>query len=179
MFGLFAASNVRDNWSKLDSFSVQLGPDNYVLDLGRTYLVCEKKASKVLRIAQDFVLSGSDLLCISRTHPELLSEGWGDRRCEYYWLSERTGPQNIAPDQLSRILQRISAFMIGKKNAVVLLEGIEYLCLFNDFTRVQMFVEQVNDLVMSSQAVLLLPIDPQSLDQRSMARLRRYAEVVV
>jgi archaellum biogenesis ATPase FlaH len=61
---------------------------------------------------------------------------------------------------------------------VIMLDGIEYLCLFNDFNRVQMFVEHINDLVMASGAILLIPLDPQSLDQRSLARLRRYAEVV-
>jgi hypothetical protein len=39
-------------------------------------------------------------------------------------------------------------------------------------------LEQANDLIMASKAIMLIPIDPVSLDPRSMAKLRRYAEVV-
>ncbi|MBM4237826.1 MAG: DUF835 domain-containing protein, partial [Euryarchaeota archaeon] len=58
------------------------------------------------------------------------------------------------------------------------IDGIEYLSLFNDFSRLQMFVEQINDIVMESRAILLIAVDPRLFDPRSLARLQRFAEVV-
>ncbi|MBI0584169.1 MAG: DUF835 domain-containing protein [Methanomassiliicoccus sp.] len=158
------------------NFSV--GEHDFLFDYGRVYLVCEKRMDKTLRILQDFDYSGATTLCVTRLHPDLLQERMPGKCVESAWLSERVGTANIHPNQLHRIAQRIGTFLIGKRNAVVLLDGIEYLCLFNDFVKVQMFVEQVNDLIMASKAIMLIPLDPVSLDQRSLARLRRYAEVV-
>jgi len=55
---------------------------------------------------------------------------------------------------------------------------VEYLTLFNDPTKVQMFLEQVNDGIMASRALMLVPLDPLSMDPRYVARLRRFAEIV-
>jgi hypothetical protein len=158
--------------------SCTIGAHDFLFDFGRVYLICEKRMERTLRILQDFDYSGSTSLCITRLHPDLLSERMPGRTMDSVWLSERNGANNISPNQLHRITQRIASFLIGKKNAVILLDGIEYLCLFNDFVKVQMFLEQLNDMVMASKAIMLVPIDPVSLDPRSMAKLRRYAEVV-
>lgn len=148
------------------------------LDRGRTYLIYEKRMERTACIAQDLADSGSEILCVTRLHPELAAERLLVSAAESVWLSERPGAQNVPPDQLGRLYQKISMFLEDRKDGVVLLEGVEYLCLFNDFNRVLITIERINDLVMSSQAVLLMPIDPPSLDPRSLARLRRSAEVV-
>lgn len=133
---------------------------------------------RTLRILQEFYYSGSKTLCVTRLHPDLLQERMPGITVESTWLSERCGANSIPPNQLHRISQRIGGFLLGKKNALVLLEGIEYLTLFNEFLKVQMFLEQVNDQIMSSRAIMLVPLDPESMDVRSIARLRRFAEVV-
>jgi Protein of unknown function (DUF835) len=175
---LFVPGPLKVDTVGINSLNVNMGEDSILFDYGRVYLICEKRMDKTLRALQDFIYSGSSTMCISRMHPEHLHERMPDKSIESIWLSERNGANNISPDQLNRIINRIGGFLMGKKNAVILLDGIEYLCLFNDFNKVQMFVEQINDLVMASGAILLIPLDPQSLDPLSLARIRRYAEVV-
>jgi hypothetical protein len=160
-----------------DLVSLSAGED-FLFDFGRIYFVCEKKMERTLRILQDFVFSGSKALCVTRLHPDLLQEQMPGVSLECAWLSERPGAANIPPNQLHRISQRVSTFLMGKRNAVVLLEGVEYLTLFNDPTKVQMFLEQVNDGIMASRALMLVPLDPLSMDPRYVARLRRFAEIV-
>ncbi len=176
---MFVPGSLKDDTVSIHSLNTNTGEDTLLFDYGRVYLICEKRMDKTLKILQDLIYSGSSTMCVSRMHPDLLHERMPDQSLESIWLSERNGANNIPPDQLHRVINRIDGFLIGKKNAVILLDGIEYLCLFNDFNRVQMFVEQINDLVMASGAILLIPLDPQSLDQRSLARLRRYAEIVL
>jgi hypothetical protein len=162
----------------INPLGLNAGEQDLLFDYGRVYIVCEKRMERTLRILQEFHYSGSKTLCVTRLHPDLLQEQMPGVPMESTWLSERPGASNIPPNQLHRIAQRIGTFLLGKKNAVVLLEGIEYLTLFNDFVKVQMFLEQVNDQIMTSKALMLVPIDPASMDVRSIARLRRFAEVV-
>ncbi len=175
---MFVPGHLKDDAIGIHSLNINTGEDSFLFDYGRVYLICEKRLDKTMRVLQDFIYSGSTTMCVSRMHPDILYERLPDKKVESIWLSERNGANNISPDQLNRVINRIGSFLMGKKNAVIMLDGIEYLCLFNDFNRVQMFVEQINDLVMASGAILLIPLDPLSLDQRSLARLRRYAEVV-
>jgi archaellum biogenesis ATPase FlaH len=157
---------------------VELGGDNVTFDYGRCYIICEKRIDKATKIVQDFFYSGSCTLCITRMHPGVLNEKIPDTCHTSKWLSEQSGPNNIGPRQLNKIVDCIREFLAGKKNAVILLDGIEYLALFNSFEKIQMFYETVYDQVMASGAILIIPLDPQSLDQRSLARLRRYSEIV-
>lgn len=168
----------RSYTASINPLSSCTGEQDILFDFGRIYFICEKRMERTLRILQEFHYSGSKSLCLTRLHPDLLQEKMPGITLESSWLSERPGVNNIPPNQLHRLSQRISSFLLGKKNAVVLIEGVEYLTLFNDLVKVQMFLEQVNDMIMSSKALVLVPLDPQSMDVRSIARLRRFAEVV-
>ena len=147
-------------------------------DYGRTYLVMGERIDKAMQIAQDFVFSGSNVMCISRMHPDLIGERWAGKKVDTIWLSERPGERNVPPDQLQSLVHRVLTFANGNKRAIIIIDGIEYLALFNDFHRLQMFFEQLNDIAMESGSILLVALDPRLFDLRSMARLRRFAEVV-
>ncbi len=127
---------------------------------------------------QDFDYSGAASICVSRTHPNFLREMVPGGRMEAIWLSERSGDNNISPDSLHKILHRIEVFLEGKRNAIIMFDGIEYISLFNEFHKVHMFVEEINDMVMSTGSILLMPVDPEALDKRSIARLSRFAEIL-
>lgn len=178
MSTLFVPGPIKYEEQKVEPLSVDMGIEPITFDYGRTYFVNERKIDKACQIVQDFLYSGSKVMCITRMHPDLMQGRWPGKRVEALWLSERNGPNNVPPDQLAHIAQRVNSFLMGKKRSVVLIDGIEYLCAFNDFSRVQMFIEQVNDLVMASQAILIVPIDPRSLEPRYLARLQRFAEIL-
>ena len=97
---------------------------------------------------------------------------------ESIWRCERAGAGNVPPDQLNRLFQRISAFLSENPDGTVMLEGVEYILQYNDVKKVLATVERVNDVIMSSQAVLIISIDPMTLDPRTLAYLRRWAEII-
>ncbi len=149
-----------------------------IFDCGRTYFIVDKRLDKMLAIARDLVSSGNSVLCISRFHPDIVDETWSSQGMKSIWLSERPGTRNVPPSQLSRLTQNAITFTKNNPGSVILLDGIEYLSLFNDFQRLQMFIEQMNDVVMESRAVLVIAVDPRLFDPRSLARLQRFAEIV-
>jgi len=163
---------------RFSEVTVGTGRASLVFDYGRTYLVTEDRLGRTIHIAQEFLDTGRKVLCVSRLHPDLLADQWGGKPVNSIWLSERPGPENVPPEQLQRLQQKIALFAKENKNSVVVMDGIEYLSLFNDFQRLQIFVEQLNDVMMDADSILLIALDPRLFDLRSTARLRRFAEVV-
>ena len=148
------------------------------MDRGRTYLVYEKRLEGTGRMTRQLGETGSPVLAVTRLHPGLVAERTGMDADDSIWLSERAGPRNIPPDQLNRLFQRISAFLSENPEGIVMLEGIEYLLLYNEVKKVLATVERINDAVMSSRAVLVISVDPLTFDPRTLAYLRRWAEVI-
>jgi hypothetical protein len=147
-------------------------------DQGRLYLITEERMRFSQALFVKLAASDRDVLWLSRMHPEMMQEKYQiDKDCAF-WLSERQGPRSIAPGKLSKLREHIESFLEGKQNAVVILDGIEYLSIHNDFRRLNIFFEELNDVVMCSQSILLIPVDPRVFDRCSLARLRRFAEVV-
>src|SRR5436190_550927 len=61
---------------------------------------------------------------------------------------------------------------------VVLLDGLEYLIINNGFLQTLMFVEHVNEFVMQRQAIILLPVSPDTLEEKELALLERNLKVL-
>ena len=106
------------------------------MDRGRTYLVYEKRLEGTGRMTRRLGEMGSPVLAVTRLHPGLVSERTGMDADDSIWLSERAGPRNIPPSQLNRLFQRISAFLNENPEGTVMLEGIEYLLLYNEVNKV-------------------------------------------
>jgi hypothetical protein len=175
---LIGTDTVGEAYQEVGSVSVSIGGEILTLDCGRTYFVVDQRLDKMLGIARNLVGGGSSVLCISRFHPDLVNERWSEKGMQSIWLSERPGTRNVPPGQLSRLTQNAASFVRNNPSSVILLDGIEYLSLFNEFQRLQMFIEQMNDIVMESHAILLIAVDPRLFDPRSLARLQRFAEIV-
>jgi hypothetical protein len=175
---LFEAEASETEPRRYDSVNVRVGTETIGINWGRTYFVTGDRPDKAMRLLRSLARADRPVLCISRLHPDLIDKECAVIMTETFWLSERPGPSTLPPEQLLRITQRIADFVRRNQHAVVVIDGIEYLSLFNDFAKVHAFVEQLNDLMMESAAVLLVPVDPRLFDSRSMARLRRFAEIV-
>lgn len=178
MDDLLATETVEESYRKVESINVSLGVGMLTLDCGRMYFVVDERLDKMLNMTRNLIGDGKNVLRISRFHPDLANDRGSEKGTQSIWLSERPGLKNVPPNQLSRLTQNVASFVKGNPGAVVLLDGIEYLSLFNDFQRLQMFIEQMNDIVMESHAILLIAVDPRLFDPRSLARLQRYAEIV-
>jgi hypothetical protein len=174
---LFSSEDSNEG-QQYDSVIIGSGESLLSIDSGRTYFVFGERPDKAMWILRHIARDGRPVLCISRLHPDLLDRECSALMTQGYWLSERPGANALPPDQLSRIVQTVAEFARTNSRAILVLDGLEYISLFNGFAKVNMFVEQLNDLAMEAAAVLLIPVDPRLFDSRSMARLRRYAEVV-
>ncbi len=119
---------------------------------------------------------GSVGLAISRQHPELIRSKYGLERTPIFWLATRAGEGVISPTNLGIMTNTIIQFIRENDSGIVLLDGIEYLVTNNDFNKVLRSIDQINDHIVQSHAVMLIPVDPRAFDQKELALLERNME---
>lgn len=142
---------------------------------GFVYLVKENGLQRTIAIYNSLVKQGAMGMCITRSFPgdvrgSLLGEP------QMVWLTkqenisqEESGfnPEDcISPSDMGKILTTSRNFTRGGKGSIVLLEGIEYLVIQNDFQGVMKFLYSLVDQAKTTRSIVLLPVCPTSLEAR-------------
>lgn len=94
------------------------------------------------------------------------------------WLSTVQGKDNMDPAKLALLTDYLVNFMESSKNGVVLVEGIEYLLISNDFQRLLKAVDAWTESAMTSRSRLILSVDRKAFDSKELAMLERNRETV-
>lgn len=89
------------------------------------------------------------------------------------WLTRIEAPNSVDPSKLHVIQGRILEFLAGKKGSLVVLDGIEYLLLHNDFKGLVKFLTSLKDHVLLYDSLLIVILDPRVLDRRQHSVLLR------
>ena len=152
------------------------GNDNTPLaNPGFVYLIKEDRLQRTISIYNSLIRQGATGMCITRTFPgDIRNELTGDPKM--VWLVKKDNicqdeagfnyDDCISPGDMSNILTISRSFARGKKNSVVLLEGIEYLVIQNDFSGVMKFLYSLVDQAKTSRSIVLLQVCPSSLDAK-------------
>ena len=139
---------------------------------GRSYAILADRSDAAFEIFARGVRAGVPGLCITRLRPEDARARYGLDGVPLYWLSRSFGPEVLNPTNLGAIVDLVRRSAKGP-GFRVLLDGVEYLYTQNDFAKVAKFVQALADVVAERKAILLIPIDPQSLDPDRLAVLTR------
>lgn len=174
-----AADACWKNSSRISNVTVPLEKGNLTLDYGMTYIIPNEKMDIAMEIITKLATMKEEMICVSRMHPAQVLDRWPVGNITTYWLTQRPGSGNVSPDQPSAVKGIIESFMRSKRGAVAILDGFEHLSVYNDFHVLNIMFEELNDVVMETRSILLVPLDPRSLDERSVAKLRRFAEIVL
>ncbi|GAB6134866.1 DUF835 domain-containing protein [Thermococcus prieurii] len=102
-------------------------------------------------------------------------------RWEVHLLTTVEGPGNIGPTQLHRIIERTRSYLAEahRENVtgVVVIEGLEYLMMYNDFRSVLKFLATLSDYIALYGGMLVLVLDEKSFDERQLKTLRQVLNV--
>ena len=146
---------------------------------GICYIVKEKKPDLSYRLFHQLVGEGLPGLVITRQYPERVRRERGVRDSKVIWLSHTPGEDYHNPTAIGTLAKTVSRFIEEHAGeAVVLLDGLEYLVVNNGFLQTLMFVEHVNEFVMQRRAVVLVPVSSDALEEKELALLERNLEVV-
>jgi len=164
----------------MDGGSVANDGSSFSLSRGVCYLVKEKKPDLAYQIFRQLLGEGMPGIVITRQYPDRVR---GDRglaqEVKILWLSHTPGADNHNPTAIGTLAKTISRFIEDAKGeAVVLLDGLEFLIVNNGFLQTLMFVEHVNEFVMQRKAVVVIPASPEALAEKERALLERNLEVM-
>ena len=148
------------------------------LEEGRAYLVKEKKPGKAWAKFGDLLDDGYEGLYVTRQHPNHVEKRHGPKTLRVVWLSTTLGRDYVDPHNLGALTNLIHGFTEAPRRTVVLLDGLEYLMINNDFSRILRFVETLREIVMQRSCVLILSVDERAFDGREMAFLERNSVIV-
>jgi hypothetical protein len=144
------------------------------LDPGSTYLVLEDRAERSFEIFQDTVTHGTRGLCITRQIPKKVQRTYGLQKTPILWLSRNAeGGEVLRPTPAEGIFLAIEHFATSAPSSVILLDGLEYLVSHNDFRSILALVNDLTEIIAMANAVLLVPVNPEALEPREIALLRR------
>ncbi|MFQ5909460.1 MAG: DUF835 domain-containing protein [Thermoplasmata archaeon] len=155
------------------------GPDVTLRD-GASYLVAGEKPDRAFRMFSDAIKKGASGMCISRTFPGEVAETYGIEEAPILWLSRDTKRANINPTNLGAIILEVQRFIQKEegKETVVMLDGLEYLIVQNDFSKVIKFVQNLGDTISVKGSKLLIPFNLVAVEESKRALLTRDLEVL-
>ncbi|MHB8117751.1 MAG: sodium:solute symporter family transporter [Methanothrix sp.] len=140
---------------------------------GTTYIIAEEKPQKSLEIFSELVRHGMEGLCLSRYNPKTLNERYNVPADAVIWLTQKSEPgyRTVDPTNFPRLSSMISDFLGRANYPVILLEGMGYLITQSNYETVLRFVQSQRDEIALKNAVMLVHIDPLSLDTKELHRL--------
>src|SRR5437660_1857081 len=142
-------------------------------DEGMAYLVKEKNPERSIAVFQQAIDAGWRPLYITRQHPNHVIRRRGDKDIRIVWLSTTLGKDYIDPHNLNSLSNLIGNFLNEAPRAVILLDGIEYLMINNDFARILHFLEYVNEQIALRRAALILSVDERAFESKELAYIER------
>ena len=155
-------------------------PLKYDLNLQEVYLIEEERSEKAYDMFADLVKHKFKGFGICRTHPQKIRETYGLKRTPMMWLSEieRKQVEQVGPQDIPKLIYLVAEFIKRAQPAVVILEGMEYLIVQNDFETVLKLLHTFSDYVTTSQSILLVPVNPDALPHHQYVMLRRAFNVI-
>ncbi len=150
----------------------------YELRRGFSYLVKETKPTKSFEIFVDQVTHNIQGLCVTRQHPSIIRKEWGLEKTPIIWLSNQLGKVYVNPSNIGILSDTIIRFVEKSGDGVILIDGIEFLIVNNDFEKVLRLVHHVTEAVMENRSRLIISIDPRTLETRELALLERNMEII-
>ncbi|MGB3908423.1 MAG: DUF835 domain-containing protein [Methanomethylovorans sp.] len=154
--------------------------DTVFLENGFIYLMPEHESADGYKIFTNLVKSGTPGLCITRQNPEKIRDIYHLTKTPMIWLTKNKipGQQVIDPSELFKIFPTIFDFINKVSDGVILLDGLEFLYLFNDVRSVVKLMEQTNDAIMASSSRMILQLDPEILDRKEYHLLKRWMKLL-
>lgn len=158
--------------------SLLLERDKRVFKEGHSYFLREKKPKKGFSYLLQLIDEGYCGLYVTRRHPDHIERKHGSGYMRIVWLSTTLGRDYVDPHNLGSLTNLINSFVEENRKSVILLDGLEYLMINNDFQRVLKFVEYLNEIIMQKKSLLIVSIDERAFDPRELALLERNADEI-
>jgi hypothetical protein len=169
---------------KLPDLEIEFNPSTI-------YLFKEKKANIAYKVLNHLLNKDYEGFCITRFPPNIIRERYDLDKSTILWLTGNKveGIETLAPTDIGRLASIVTKFIDPNGNGaetkdaaslkrVIILDDIEYLIMQNDFQTILRVLHLVRDKIMLCPAIMLLPIDPLSIDFKELRLIEHECEVI-
>lgn len=153
----------------------KLEGDTRQLNLGDVLLFDSPDSKLVVELSSALAGHGRPILVITRTHPSILNRAHDIPISSCLWLSTSDEEGTISSD-LDIIRKKILNFLWANKQAIVAIDGLEYLSSRNDDSNMMDFIRTIADEVRMEDHALLLSCDLSAFDSTTRHSITREVE---
>ncbi|MFB3763613.1 MAG: DUF835 domain-containing protein [Methanotrichaceae archaeon] len=153
-------------------------PYEITLIPGTIYVIEAENPAESFKLFAEFVNHDMDGLCISRFNPDILNERYNIPTESIIWLTQKSeaGLRTVDPTNFPRLSSIISEFLEKANYPVIMIEGVGYLITQSNYETVLRFIQSQRDEIALRYAVMIVYIDPLSLDTKELHRLESELE---
>jgi PAS domain S-box-containing protein len=145
---------------------------------GNSYLIPEKSNAVAVDLLVDLATSGYLGYMITRSNPESIKDITEPAHIQLYLLGEDRGKKYTAIPTLQLLIQKVKELCKKKKETVILLERLDYLINKFSFEKVMDTLYQINDLIAQNKCILLVRIDPATIEKTQMALIENELQML-
>ncbi|MFC2163207.1 DUF835 domain-containing protein [Candidatus Altiarchaeota archaeon] len=149
------------------------------LEEGLIFLIEEEQPKHSIQLFLKKKAEGINGLYITRSNPEQIKKKYSiDEKTRISWLTSVKSSNTDSISGLQELSILISNFIDENNKSIIHLDGLEYLISNNEFQMVLRLIQQVRDRVSTSNSIILLPLNPNALEQRQLTLLERECRTI-
>ena len=153
----------------------RLEGDNRQLNLGDVLLFDAEDSNLVVELSSALASHGRPILVITRTNPKFLNRNHDIPTSSCLWLSNSDDKSAVSSD-LDILRKRIMNFLWANKQAIISIDGLEYLSSRNDDTAMMEFIRTIADEVRMEDHAMLLSCDLSAFESSTRHSITREVE---
>lgn len=144
-----------------------------------TYLIKEEKSERSYELFMKALSKGFKGFCVTRNYPLKIKTKYDLGDTPIIWLSNVGKENSLRPKDLEKLSVSLEQFLSSTSNSIILLDGLEYLITNNNFLTVLRFVQSLRDQVAIKEAILLIALNPSTLEQHELNLLEKEVDVTI
>lgn len=158
--------------------SKRMMPDASKLEKSSTYLVEEEKPEASYLLFSSLLQAGMKGCCVTRNYPAKIRTKFNLLNVPLYWLSNVGKEAAIRPKDLEKLTVTIEQYL-SQNDAVILLDGLEYLITNNNFITVLRMIQSLRDQVTLHQSILIVAVNSSTLESHQLNLLEREFDGII
>ncbi len=149
-----------------------------VLQPSSSYLVKEDKGDRSYELFVQLLNKGMNGFCVTRDYPQKVKSRFNLGDVPILWLSSIGKENSLRPKDLEKLSFSLEQFL-SNKGGVILLDGLEYLITNNNFLTVLRFIQSLRDQVAINHSILLIALNPSTLDPHELNLLEKELDLTL
>jgi hypothetical protein len=166
----------------------------YQLMYGSSYLIIDDGSGdgvdQGFKILKANLQKGANAVIVTRVYPDKIMIKYKLDKVPMLWLSRTEGRTEkgtkrsgldfkvVEPTKLGMLLEEIKEFIHTMDDSIVMFEGLEYLTVHNEFSRVLKFLHSLEDEIALHRSRLIVAINPKALDDKDRVLLEKEFKIL-